>query len=75
MEWSFNYEKMKANSLEDAYQRALETCKAYGPCEEYALLLEVLRRVSEASSGMVVEEADLINRFTLELTDYFKETL
>lgn len=75
VEWSFKYEKMKANSLEDAYQRALDTCKSYGPCEDYVLLLDVLRRVSEASDGMVVAEADLINRFTHELTDYFKETL
>lgn len=75
IQWSFNYENKRVSDLEDAYQRALETCKEYGPSEEYIFLMEVLRQVAEASEGIVTKEAALIHRFEIELTDYFKDHL
>jgi len=75
IQWSFNYENKKSNTLEDAYQRALDTCKDYGPSEEYIFLLEVLRQVAEASGGVQKSESNLIQRFQEELTNYFKDTL
>lgn len=75
IKWSFDYEQQKNNPLDFAYNKALQTCKDYGPSEEYAFLMEVLKNIAEASNGVVKEEAQLINRFKEELTNYFRENL
>ena len=72
IKWSFNYEKQKGKTLEDAYQKAISICKDYGPSEEYAFLMNVLESIAEASDGVVEAEQQLINRFRDELTEYFK---
>lgn len=75
IQWSFDYENQKKKPLEEAYQKAMTTCKDYGPSEEYAFLLEVLQTIAEASEGMVTPEAELIIRFREELTEHFQKSL
>ena len=75
IQWSFNYEKLKGKSLEDAYQKAISICKDYGPSEEYAFLMEAMEAVAQASDGIDAQESHLINRFKEELTEHFKNTL
>lgn len=69
--WSFNYEKGKQNSVQEAYEKALETCKNYGQSEEYPFLFEVLNAVAKASGGMEPSEKEIIERFQRELKEHF----
>jgi uncharacterized tellurite resistance protein B-like protein len=69
--WSFDYEDKKALPLQDAYHRALDTCKAYGPAEEYAFLFKALQEVAEAHEGVEEQEKNVIFRFTQELRNHF----
>lgn len=71
IEWSFNYEKKKTRTVEEAMAKALETCKSYGPSSEYAFLLEVLYLVAKASDGVQTEEQAIIDQFKRELTEHF----
>lgn len=69
--WSFDYEQRKEIDVAEAYSKALETCKAYGPSEEYAFLFEVMQRIAEASHGVDTNEIELMLRFQRELKEYF----
>lgn len=72
IKWSFDYENRKANSVDEAFAKALQTCKDFGPSPEYAFAIEVMQAVAEASEGTSVQESGLIERFQKELTDYFQ---
>ncbi len=71
IKWSFDFEHRRKQSVEEAYSKALETCKEYGPSTEYAFLFEVLQAVAEASYGTDIKEAKIIERFKNELKDHF----
>lgn len=71
IEWSFDYEKRHDISVPEAYAKAIETCKAFGPSKEYALLFEVLQAVAEASHGMESSEREVIERFRNDLRQHF----
>lgn len=71
IQWSFDYEKRQKVTVEEAYEKALETCKNYGPTEEYAFLFEVLRAVAQASQGIDARERAVIRRFKRELREHF----
>ena len=69
--WSFDYEQDQDHSVEEAYRKALDTCKDYGPTKEYAFLFEVLDAVAEASHGKDTNEIRVIQRFKGELKEHF----
>lgn len=71
IKWSFNYEKGKEHTVEDAYAKALETCKNYGQSEEYPFLFELLEAIANASDGPDSAEREIIDRFKWELKKYF----
>ena len=71
--WSFNYEAEKNQDLEVVYQRVLNICHENGPDPEYQLLLELMEEVAKASDGIVPSEQKVIDRFTHELTQRFKD--
>jgi len=71
IQWSFDYEHRKDITLEEAYAKALDTCKAYGPTREYAFLFEALEAVADASQGIDAEEWAVIQRFRSELRAHF----
>lgn len=71
IKWSFNYEKGKKNSLEEAYAKALETCKNYGQSAEYPFLFDLLEAVATASGGITTTEKKIIARFQQELKEHF----
>lgn len=72
IKWSFDYENRKANSVDEAFAKALQTCKDFGPSPEYSFAIEVMQAVAEASEGTSVQESGMIERFQKELTDYFQ---
>ena len=71
IQWSFDYENRSDIPLDEAYDKALETCKAYGPTEEYAFLFDALDAVAEASDGIDAKELDVIQRFKADLKEHF----
>jgi uncharacterized tellurite resistance protein B-like protein len=71
--WSFDYEKNRQTTLEEAYDKALDTCKAYGPAEEYQYLFDILYEIAKASEGVNVEEAQVIVRFKMDLKNHFMD--
>ena len=73
IQWSFDYEHRKNITVEEAYAKALDTCKAYGPAEEYAFLFEAIEAVADASQGIDAEEWAVIRRFRAELRKHFLE--
>ena len=75
VKWSFNYEADKNKPLEYVYKRALDIFHQNGPDPEYAFFVDVLREVAKASNGIDKNEEELINRFTHELTQRFKDDI
>ncbi len=73
VQWSFDYEKNRDTPLEEAFDKALETCKAYGPAEEYAHLFDILYEIAKASHGLDSQEAKVIVRFRLALRAHLLE--
>jgi len=71
IEWSFNYEISKHNSLEYLYERVLNYCHQHGPDPEYQFLIEILEAVAKASP-QTMSEKEVIDRFSYELTERFK---
>lgn len=75
LKWSFNYEMKKANSIEDLYKKVVFFCKDHGPDPEYDFLLEILRDVANASSGIDENEDAKISGLSNELLDKFSNDL
>lgn len=71
IKWSFNYEHARQHSLEEAYEKALETFKDYGPAPEYQHLLELLDAVASAFGGKAAREQDVIDDFQQALRAKF----
>ena len=75
IKWSFDYEKSKNNTVEDAYKKAVLACKENGPDPEYKYLLEVMEQVAEAFDGIVPSEKKIIENFQHELEEKFIKDL
>lgn len=71
IKWSFHYEKRKNKTLEEAYAKALDICKEYGPCPDYPFLFEVLDVIAEAADGVHEAEQKIIDDFKQSLQDKF----
>jgi len=75
IEWSFNYEHSKNNSLEDAFNHAMTICKENGPDPEYKYLLDVMTKVAESFNGIVPQEQKVIENFKSDLHRQFEQDL
>ena len=73
IKWSFDYEARNKMNTADTYQKVLNTCQAYGPTEEYLLLIDLLEKVAAASAGIDEKEQQVINDFQADLIARFKE--
>ena len=71
IQWSFDYERQKGNSLMDTYNKALESLKENGPHPDYAYLVGVLEAVAEANAGFQKREGQLISNFQKSLRAHF----
>jgi len=72
IKWSFDYEADRNSNVEDRYQKVLNTCQAYGPTEEYLLLIDLLEKVAAASNGIDKKEQAVIDSFQADLIARFK---
>lgn len=75
IKWSFDYERKKQNSPEEAYQKVLDYCQHVGPKAAYKEMLEVMYAIAKASDGVSQEEQNVIDTFTRTLTERFKKDL
>lgn len=75
VKWSFDYERKNKSSIDELYKKVIDICYAYGPRKEYHYLLEILTEVAKSSDGIDKQEEEIINNFTLELTERFKKDL
>ena len=73
--WSFNYETKKGDSVDEVYKKVVSYCQHYGPTEEYAEMLDVISKVAEASDGVDFDEEIIIESFQRDLIDYFNKEL
>ena len=73
IKWSFDYEAKNVTDTGDTYQKVLNTCQAYGPSEDYLLLIDLLEKVAAASDGVEEKEQAVINNFKADLIARFKE--
>ena len=75
IQWSFEYELSKNNSIDYLYKRVLGICHQNGPDPEYAFLLEVLNVIANSNNKVDEREQEVINRFSRELIDRFENDL
>lgn len=73
IKWSFDYEAKNETNVKDTYQKVLNTCQAFGPTEDYLLLIDLLEKVAAASSGIDEKEQKVISNFQTDLIARFKE--
>tara|TARA_B100000809_G_C15127884_1_gene527059 strand:+ start:99 stop:485 length:387 start_codon:yes stop_codon:yes gene_type:complete len=73
--WSFNYEISKDHSIYEAYSKAINICKEYGPSKEYLELINILEKVAQSSNGIDNNEQNIIDNLRKDLTDRFKKDL
>ena len=71
IQWSFDYEHKKENSVEEAYKKAVDICKENGPDPEYDFLFEVLEKVAKVSDTVEESEANVIYDFMGDLRERF----
>ena len=72
IKWSFDYEAKNEANVKDTYQKVLNTCQAFGPTEDYLLLIDLLEKVAAASAGIEEKEQQVINDFQTDLIARFK---
>ena len=68
---SFNYEYQNENTMEEAYEKAVDVCKAYGPAEEYAFLFQALEVLGRHTLKGKPEQPSILSRFQNDLTTHF----
>lgn len=71
IEWSFTYEFDKKQTVEEAYKKAIDVCKYYGPSSDYVFLIDLLEKVAAAVNGLSEDEKAIIERFKTELREHF----
>lgn len=75
IQWSFNYERKKETSPDEAYKKVLDYCKHAGPQAAYKDMLEVMHAIAKASDGVDKEEQAVMDTFIHTLTERFKNDL
>jgi hypothetical protein len=75
IEWSFEYEYDRKQTVEEAYKKAIDVCKWYGPSPDYDFLFNLVEQVANASDGLSADEVALISRFRNELMAYFQKNV
>ena len=75
IKWSFDYEVSKGNSIEELYKKVISYCEIHGPDAEYDFLIDLLEDVAKADGNKNGNERVIIEGFTNNLIQKFKEDL
>ena len=73
--WSFSYESSKGADVDEVYNKVIDFCKHYGPTEEYAEMIDVMKKIADASDGVDFNEEIIIESFQNDLRDHFNTEL
>lgn len=73
--WSFTYEATTGNAVDEVYAKVISFCKHYGPTKEYAEMVDVMKKIAEASNGIDFNEEIIIESFQADLTEHFQTEL
>jgi len=65
--WSFEYQFENKISVAESCNKALAVCQLYGPCPDYAFMIDALKKVAAAANSVSEHEKNLIATFELEL--------
>lgn len=75
IEWSFEYEESKNSNIETIYKKTINYCHAYGPAPEYEEFIKAMKAIADASGGIDAEESKLIESFSADLLQRFKNDM
>ena len=73
--WSFNYEVSKEKSIEDVYEKAIAVCHRIGPSPLYTEFIDAMNIIAQANNGIDAHESELINSFSADLIERFKNDI
>ncbi|MGB1017432.1 MAG: hypothetical protein ACPGVH_00050 [Chitinophagales bacterium] len=75
IKWSFNYEVSKNTDIEELYKKVIITCKKIGPSPIYTEFISSMKIIAEAANGTEKSEEKIINCFSKELIEKFKNDI
>lgn len=70
--WSFNYEETKEQSVDEVYHKVISYCKHYGPAPQYTEFINAMEIIAEAAGGKDKTEENIINSFSKDLITKFR---
>jgi DNA polymerase III delta prime subunit len=70
--FSFKQEVTHARTITEAFTKAMQTFRAYGPFDGYSDFKIILENLAESFQGISTEEQHIIDKFHKELLANFK---
>lgn len=70
--FSFKQEVTKARTITQAFTKAMDTFRSYGPFDGYSDFKIILENLAQSCQGISKEEQELIDQFHKELLANFK---
>jgi hypothetical protein len=70
--FSFKQEVNKARTIKEAFAKAMQTFRMYGPFDGYSDFKIILENLAMSCHGVSVEEQEIIDQFHKELLGNFK---
>jgi len=71
--WSFNYEASKNNSVEEIYSKVITVCERIGPSPLYKEFIEAMTIIANANNGIDDDESKVMNSFSSDLIERFRK--
>ncbi|MGB1205882.1 MAG: hypothetical protein ACPG5B_09560 [Chitinophagales bacterium] len=71
IDWTVNYERRNAHSIDNAYMRALMACRDNGPDPDYIDLFDLLQYTTNLNKNLTEKDIDLISGFESALKEIF----
>lgn len=75
IKWSFNYEVSKEANIDELYKKVMITCKKIGPSPIYVEFISSMQAIAEAANGKDKSEEKIMNSFSKDLIEKFKNDL
>lgn len=73
--WSFNYEDSKQNSVQDAYDKVISVCTRIGPSPIYKEFIESMELIATADANIDKTETTIMDSFSKDLIERFKKDI
>jgi len=73
--WSFEYEVSKEQTVEEIYKKVISYCQHYGPAPQYEEFINAMKIIAEASGGLEDSENKIIESFSTDLLKKFTKDI